>query len=227
MLSIGKLGAEQAGYYERQVAHGRDDYYSGKGEAPGSWTGRGAAILGLEGLVQTAQFNAMIAGLDPSAPELQRPLRDSGGAPKVVGFDLTFSAPKSVSVEFATQDPDTSAQLIAAHESAVAAALDYVEDEAIRVRRGHAGAEVLPGDGVIAAAYRHRMSRSLGSAAAHPRRLRQRRPRTRRPLDRAGRPADLPARPHRRASCTRRTCARRSATAWAGSGDRSSTAPPS
>ena len=66
MLSIGKLGAEQAGYYERQVADGRDDYYSGKGEPPGWWTGRGAAILGLEGLVETAQFNALIAGIDPS-----------------------------------------------------------------------------------------------------------------------------------------------------------------
>ena len=161
MLSIGKLGADQAGYYERQVAHGRDDYYSGKGEAPGSWAGRGAAILGLEGLVETAQFNAMIAGNDPSMPELEHPLRQHGGPPKVVGFDLTFSAPKSVSVAFATHDPDTSAQLVAAHESAVAAALGYVEDEAIRVRRGHGGAEVLPGDGVIAAAYRHRLSRSL------------------------------------------------------------------
>ena len=161
MLSIGKLGAEQAGYYERQVAHGRDDYYSGKGEAPGSWTGRGAAILGLQGIVETAQFNAMIAGIDPSDPDLQRSLKDKPGTPKVVGFDLTFSAPKSVSIEFAVQDPETSAQLIAAHESAVAAALRYVEDEAIRVRRGHAGADVQPGDGVIAAAYRHRMSRSL------------------------------------------------------------------
>jgi len=161
VLSIGKLGAEQASYYERQVAHGRDDYYSGKGEAPGSWAGRGAAILGLEGVVQREQFNAMIAGLDPSDAELERSLRDRPGTPKVVGFDLTFSAPKSVSVEFATQDPETSAQLIAAHESAVAAALAYVEDEAIRVRRGHAGAEVQPGDGVVAAAYRHRMSRSL------------------------------------------------------------------
>lgn len=161
MLSIGKLGAEQAGYYERQVANGRDDYYSGKGEAPGSWTGRGAAILGLEGLVETAQFNALIAGIDPSDPALERSLRDKPGTPKVVGFDLTFSAPKSISVEFATQDPETAAQLIAAHESAVAAALGYVEDEAIRVRRGHAGADVQSGDGVIAAAYRHRMSRSL------------------------------------------------------------------
>jgi len=161
MLSIGKLGVDQADYYERQVARGRDDYYSGKGEAPGSWAGRGAAILGLEGVVQRAQFDAMIAGLDPSDSQLQRPLRDRPGTPKVVGFDLTFSAPKSVSVEFATQDPETSAQLVAAHESAVAAALEYVEDVAIRVRRGHAGAEVQPGDGVLAAAYRHRMSRSL------------------------------------------------------------------
>ena len=105
MLSIGKLGAEQAGYYERQVANGRDDYYSGKGEAPGSWTGRGAAILGLEGLVETAQFNALIAGLVPSDPALERSLRDKPGTPKVVGFDLTFSAPKSISVEFERRTP--------------------------------------------------------------------------------------------------------------------------
>jgi conjugative relaxase-like TrwC/TraI family protein len=161
VLSIGKLGADQAGYYERQVARGRDDYYSGKGEAPGSWTGRGAALLGLQGTVDAARFNAMIAGIDPSDPTLERPLRDSRAAPKVVGFDLTFSAPKSVSVEFATQDAATSAQLVAAHESAVAAALGYIEDEAIRVRRGHGGLRVESGDGVLAAAYRHRMSRSL------------------------------------------------------------------
>ena len=161
MLSIGKLGAEQAGYYQRQVAQGRDDYYSGKGEAPGTWAGRGAAILGLEGVVDGAQFNAMIAGLDPSDAALERRLRDSPGTPKVVGFDLTFSAPKSVSVEFATQDPQTQAQLVAAHESAVAAALGYIEDEAICVRRGHGGVDVQPGEGVVAAAYRHRMSRSL------------------------------------------------------------------
>ena len=41
VLSIGKLAAGQARYYERQVAHGRDDYYSGRGEAPGD--GRVAA----------------------------------------------------------------------------------------------------------------------------------------------------------------------------------------
>ena len=33
VLSIGKLTVEQSRYYERQVAQGRDDYYSGRGES--------------------------------------------------------------------------------------------------------------------------------------------------------------------------------------------------
>ena len=155
MLSIGKLAAGQAGYYERQVARGRDDYYSGRGEAPGEWAGRGAAALGLAGQVQAATFNALMAGVDPSDPDLERRLRDSRGEPKVVGFDLTFSAPKSVSVLFAAADEGTAGQLIAAHEAAVRAALEYVEDEAVKVRRGKGGLEVEAGEGVVAAAYRH------------------------------------------------------------------------
>ena len=42
MLSIGKLVVGQQRYYEQQVAQGRDDYYSGRGEAPGEWAGAGA-----------------------------------------------------------------------------------------------------------------------------------------------------------------------------------------
>ena len=102
-----------------------------------------------------------MAGLDPSDEALERRLRDSRGEPKVVGFDLTFSAPKSVSVLFAAGDEQTAGQLIGAHEAAVRAALEYVEDVAVKVRRGKGGAIVEPGEGVVAAAYRHRMSRSL------------------------------------------------------------------
>ena len=162
VLSIGKLGADQAGYYERQVAKGRDDYYSGRGEAPGEWTGRGARALGLEGVVAGAQFNALMAGINPADPELAAPLRSSENRKQsVVGYDLTFSAPKSVSVLFAAADEETAGQLIGAHEAAVGAALDYLEDEAVRVRRGHGGARVEAAEGVVAAAYRHRMSRAL------------------------------------------------------------------
>ena len=63
MLSIGKLVVGQQRYYEQQVAQGGDDYYSGRGEAPGRWAGAGARALGLEGRVSPELFNAMIGAL--------------------------------------------------------------------------------------------------------------------------------------------------------------------
>jgi conjugative relaxase-like TrwC/TraI family protein len=158
MLSIGKLVVGQQRYYEQQVAHGRDDYYSGRGEAPGKWTGAGASALGLEGRVSAEQFNALIAGGDPRDPAAR--LRD-GPDPKVAALDLTFSAPKSVSVLFAVGGEEVAGELVAAHEAAVRAAVEWIEDTAILVRRGPQGHIRLPGEGLIAAAYRHRMSRAL------------------------------------------------------------------
>lgn len=48
MRTIGKLGASRAQlrYYEQQVAAGLEDYYAGRGEAPGVWRGAGADVLG-------------------------------------------------------------------------------------------------------------------------------------------------------------------------------------
>jgi hypothetical protein len=48
MLNIGKLAAGPGAgrYYVDRVAEGREDYYSGEGEAPGVWQGGGAAALG-------------------------------------------------------------------------------------------------------------------------------------------------------------------------------------
>jgi len=61
LLSLGKIGGgdgdgRSAGYYTASVAKGRDDYYTGKGEAPGEWFGQGAAALGLEGMVEPGDF---------------------------------------------------------------------------------------------------------------------------------------------------------------------------
>jgi conjugative relaxase-like TrwC/TraI family protein len=159
MLSIGKLALGQQAYYEKQVAQGRDDYYTGRGEAAGEWAGAGAADLGLEGRVEAGQFTALLEGRDPREPETQ--LRASTSQPAVAALDLTFSAPKSVSVLFAVAPAEVSAALVDCHEEAVRAALDYLEDEAVFVRRGKGGARFEAADGLIAAAYRHRMSRAL------------------------------------------------------------------
>jgi conjugative relaxase-like TrwC/TraI family protein len=157
MLSIGKLTVEQSRYYERQVAQGRDDYYSGRGESAGRWTGSGAETLELGGRVDDEGFMALMDGRDPGTGER---LKRVGGRSKVAAFDLTFSAPKSVSVLFAIGEPALAGALVEAHESAVDAALGYLEREACRVRRGRGGVRHESGEGFVAAAYRHRMSRA-------------------------------------------------------------------
>jgi hypothetical protein len=40
MLTVGKVGAGNADYYEREVVAGAEDYYAGDGDAPGRWIGR-------------------------------------------------------------------------------------------------------------------------------------------------------------------------------------------
>jgi conjugative relaxase-like TrwC/TraI family protein len=159
VVSIGKIAVGQHRYYEQQVAQGADDYYTGRGEVPGQWRGAGAQALGLSGGVSDGQFNALVAGMDPRDPSVR--LRWSVRDPEVAALDLTFSAPKSVSVLAAAGSNDLTRVLVDAHNQAVTAALAYLDDSAVMVRRGHDGTTVQAGEGLIAAAYLHRMSRSL------------------------------------------------------------------
>jgi conjugative relaxase-like TrwC/TraI family protein len=165
VLTIGKLGAsvDQLGYYEQQVAQGMEDYFSGRGEAPGRWLGGGCGGLGVSGQVDRDGFMRAMDGCDPRTGERLRP---EHGRTKVAAFDLTFSAPKSVSVLFAIADEQTSGALLEAHERSVHAAFAYVEREACFTRRGQNGIRRVRGEGFLAAAYRHRLSRA-GDAQLH------------------------------------------------------------
>jgi conjugative relaxase-like TrwC/TraI family protein len=161
VLTIGKLGTSRGRleYYDAQVAAGVEDYYAGRGESPGQWRGTGACALGLStrGTVKRSEFMALMRGCSPADDSVLRPM---GARSTVSGFDLTFSAPKSVSVLFAIGDDHAAGELLAAHDHAVDAALLYLEREACFTRRGRDGLERLSGDGFIAASYRHRMSRA-------------------------------------------------------------------
>src|ERR1700740_2318760 len=97
MLSIKSIGTDPKRqlYYDSQIAQGLDDYYSGKGEAPGEFIGAAAPTLGLEGVVGRDELLTLFAGADPKTGEQ---LARRGARSSVTGFDLTFSAPKSVSV---------------------------------------------------------------------------------------------------------------------------------
>jgi conjugative relaxase-like TrwC/TraI family protein len=159
MLSIGKLGAGQERYYTDKVAAGAEDYYSGEGEAEGYWLGDAAADLGLQGKVDADQLTAMLTGHDP-ATGAPLGLRHVGGRGPVPGFDLTFSAPKSVSLLWALGGPEIAGQVREAQREALAAAFDYMQREACWTRRGHGGAEFVRGNGFLATAFEHRSSRA-------------------------------------------------------------------
>src|SRR3954470_12522518 len=159
MLSLGKLaaGPDAGRYYEEAVAHGREDYYPGEGEAPGRWIGAGSAGLGLSGTVEDGAVGRLLAGEDPRAGALLgRQIREGG----VAGFDLTFKAPKSVSILFGISEPDLAGALREYHEAAVSDALGYLEREACRARRGHDGVIQVQGEGFVAAGFEHRSSRA-------------------------------------------------------------------
>jgi len=81
-------------------------------------------------------------------------------APVVAGFDVTFCAPKSVSLLHALADGEVSNEVRNAHDAAQRDALAVLERVACRVRRGAGGATVLDADGFVAAAFRHRTSRA-------------------------------------------------------------------
>ncbi|HET7455062.1 MAG TPA: MobF family relaxase [Solirubrobacterales bacterium] len=158
MLSIGKLGRGQESYYLGKVAEGAEDYYSGEGEAEGYWLGDSAEDLGLQGKVDPDQLVGMLTGNDPASGEPLGLRHVEGGA--VPGFDLTFSAPKSVSLTWALGSHPVSAEVKAAHAAAVRAGLDYLQQTACWTRRGAGGHEFVKGNGFLAAGYVHRSSRA-------------------------------------------------------------------
>lgn len=160
MLTIGKLGIGQEGYYLAKVAEGAEDYYAGEGEAEGPWMGDAAKELGLEGEVGPDQLKAMLTGRNPVDGEPLVGIRGVPSKGSVPGFDLTFSAPKSVSLLWALGGAKTGAEVSRAHERSVEAALDYMQREACWTRRGAGGSEFVKGNGYLAAAYVHRSSRN-------------------------------------------------------------------
>ncbi len=162
MLSIGKIKLSGESYYLDAVADGVDEYYRGVGEAPGRWVGTASRALDLHGEVDAGDLHAIWAGENPTTGD--RLGRFPGR--EVAGFDLTFRAPKSVSLLAGLGDPDTARHVRDAHEAAVDAAIGYVEREAARSRTGKGGVNQIEVGGIVAAAFRHRTSR-LGDPHLH------------------------------------------------------------
>ena len=182
MLSVQPLagGGGAAAYYlqreagcEREQLLERDGlgYYVNEHNRPGRWLGRGAAALGLAGPLIPEGAAVLRELLDGrlGGEQLARPVwRHTDDGRKVdvrrCGFDLTFSAPKSVSVLWALADPEVAGQIAQAHAAAAAEALGLVEQLVARAARGHQGdgqrAPRIATSGLIGAGFEHTTSRA-------------------------------------------------------------------
>lgn len=148
-MSLSKVshGEAAATYYESS-----EDYYSEDGRAPSEWWGAGADALGLSGAVDGAQFKALLDGALPDGSALH-----GGSEGRRAGTDLTFSAPKSVSMQ-ALIGGDT--RLINAHDLAVSRTLAYAEKRLAAYRLTVDGdTHRLSSGSLLVARFRHDLSR--------------------------------------------------------------------
>lgn len=130
--------AANAGYYTKQIAYYVDE--SGV-EPQGRWFSPGHDF-GLEddSPINAELFERLFAGVDENGQSL---LSNSGGRiDRVPAFDITFSAPRSVSLIWALADKPTRIAMEEAHADAVRQTLRLLEQEAAYARRGRGGSKI-------------------------------------------------------------------------------------
>ena len=161
VVSIGTIASAAQGvsYFER------DGYYA-KGDREhldaSAWAGRGAEALGLRGRVEPDVFKEVLEGAVPDGSGRRLGRREKDGAfTHRPGRDLTFSAPKSVSL-VAMLGGD--AEAVAAHDAAVKRTLAWLEATTVRTRMKDPESGLLvhaTGQKMVAATFRHEVSRNL------------------------------------------------------------------
>lgn len=150
MMSIAQVrsAGSAAGYYSD-----RDNYYV-LGSLEDRWAGKGAEQLGLQGAVDKDVFTRVLEGRLPDGADLSR--QQDGSNKHRPGYDLTFSAPKSVSL-MAMLAGDK--RLTEAHNQAVDIAVRQVEALAsTRVMTDGQSETVLTGN-LVMALFNHDTSR--------------------------------------------------------------------
>jgi len=146
-------------YYVDDLVPGRAEGTLVAGEAPGVWTGAGSSLLGMTGVVEARCFGEVLEGRDPWSGAA---LRKSVGERSAAGYDLTFCAPKSVSLLHLLAPREMAGAVGAGHHAAVTEATEYLQRVAVGVRRTRAGrTSYLSSVGVVAGQFPHRTSRAL------------------------------------------------------------------
>lgn len=153
MLTVSAV--TNAGDATRYYSH--DNYYTqDQGIEHSEWVGLGCHELGLSGQVDPDRFSALLNG-EVDGERLGRSTKE--GVEHRPGWDLTFSAPKSVSILSEVYDlPDVRES----HNRAVKEALAHIERSYLQTRLSVNGEVVrLPAKNAVFATFTHDVSREL------------------------------------------------------------------
>lgn len=135
----------------------QNDYYTAENQRAARWIGQGVERLRLEGPVTRERFQALCRNRHPGTGE-QLTLRQNSESHRRVLFDVTCSAPKSVSVLALTMGDG---RLVDAHEEAARIAFRELETfAATRIRKGGKQQDRTTAN-LVAAAFLHTSSRAL------------------------------------------------------------------
>jgi len=145
---------------EKQVGAVEDYYSQGSEATPSRWLGGAAAELSLSGAVNREDLLATLQGFDPRTGEA---LVQKAGVDRRYAFDMTFSAPKSVSIAWAVGTDEVKRGIEAAQDRAVERTLAFIEEKFALARRGSSKEGTITKEHVklLAAVYRHGSSREL------------------------------------------------------------------
>lgn len=154
MMSLAPVSVHMGKHYYKA-----ENYYTQEKCIENSeWFGRGAEELGLCGRVDSAVFQNLLEGRSPTSGLTLNQESEQTSRRCRAGLDLTFSAPKSVSIACLVGGDE---RLIQAHNSAVDAALEVFEERYSQTRSGSRLERKIEVTGnVIAAKFLHDTSRA-------------------------------------------------------------------
>src|SRR5512135_1036963 len=158
MLTIGKVGRGKSAMQYYLELHEESSYYDQRAsnEPPGQWEAWQCESFGLSGAVVREDFCKLLHAESPTTGEQLRQRRPN----ERPAFDLTFSAPKSVSVVYAFADQETKQAIEAAMYEAAREGLRYIQKEACYTRLGKDGIDAVRGEALVSALFLHTTSRA-------------------------------------------------------------------
>jgi len=155
MLTVSAVSGGKWTYYLKIA---KEELLS-KEEIEGYWLGKGVETLNLKGNIKQQQFKNLFEGFAPYSRQTKL-VQNAGGENRQGGWDLTFSAPKSVSI-FYSQMSDKSLEkrlLYEIHHVAVEKGIDFLSEH-IFTRRSIPGGTRDDKADLVIGAFTHRTSR--------------------------------------------------------------------